>query len=106
MLWLLQQHVILGSNNRRRFLYIRLRGLSTEFHIYVTFVFITLKRFTLLNYFRNEICGSKLRLCPHSDHDEKDTELSSLCSHSKLTYVFDNYFTLWFAVIMSFWCKI
>eukprot|EP00111_Clytia_hemisphaerica_P002798 TCONS_00007881-protein len=53
----------------------------------------------------DDLCNKKLNLpmCPICDEKCDYTTLVDSCSFTKLTYVFDNDFTIVFAIFMSFW---
>ncbi|XP_073982861.1 anoctamin-1-like [Rhodnius prolixus] len=53
----------------------------------------------------NEICSGRvdLKMCPLCDKFCGYWDLRDTCLHSKVTYLFDNYTTVFFAVFMSVW---
>lgn len=53
----------------------------------------------------NEICSGKLNvsMCPLCDKLCDYWNLKSSCLHVRMTYLFDNPTTVFFAVFMSFW---
>uniref|UniRef100_A0AC35U6X5 Anoctamin n=1 Tax=Rhabditophanes sp. KR3021 TaxID=114890 RepID=A0AC35U6X5_9BILA len=59
----------------------------------------------------NDICGtdgigSTTFLCPSCEKYCDFTKLSDSCFYSKLTYIFDNNYTVFFAIIMSIWATL
>ncbi|XP_066905567.1 anoctamin-1 [Halyomorpha halys] len=53
----------------------------------------------------HDICDGKLnvKMCPLCDKFCDYWDLEDTCFHSKITYLFDNYTTVFFAVFMSVW---
>uniref|UniRef100_A0A1B6JRQ4 Anoctamin n=4 Tax=Homalodisca liturata TaxID=320908 RepID=A0A1B6JRQ4_9HEMI len=52
-----------------------------------------------------DICSGKLdaKMCPLCDHFCHYWDITETCSYAKITFLFDNYTTVFFAVFMSFW---
>ena len=52
-----------------------------------------------------EICSgeSNIKMCPLCDHWCDYWDLKDTCVHARLTYLFDNSTTVFFAIFMSFW---
>lgn len=59
--------------------------------------------------FRREICNASgpgsIVLCPMCDKACKYQTLYDSCLFARLTYLFDNPATVFFAIFMSFWGK-
>lgn len=55
----------------------------------------------------NDICNPTLNItmCPQCDSSCDFWKLEETCIQAKVTYLFDNSFTIIFAVFMSFWSK-
>ncbi|KAK9512825.1 hypothetical protein O3M35_001156 [Rhynocoris fuscipes] len=53
----------------------------------------------------NDICTGRLdvKMCPLCDKFCEYVDLHDTCFHAKVTYLFDNYTTVFFAVFMSVW---
>lgn len=60
-------------------------------------------------FFSKEICDIKgpgnITLCPLCDKACQYQTLADSCLFAKLTYLFDNPATVFFAIFMSFWGK-
>ncbi|KAL1140334.1 hypothetical protein AAG570_000266, partial [Ranatra chinensis] len=56
----------------------------------------------------NDICSGKMdvKMCPHCDKFCDYWDLRDTCLHAKVTYLFDNYTTVFFAIFMSFWAAL
>ncbi|XP_045453771.1 anoctamin-5-like [Melitaea cinxia] len=52
-----------------------------------------------------EVCNynSSIKMCPQCDHYCDFWDLKSTCLQSRITYLFDNPTTVFFAIFMSFW---
>lgn len=63
-----------------------------------------------MNIFRKEICDPKgpgnITLCPQCDKACTYTKLIESCKFARLTYLFDNPATVFFAIFMSLWGKL
>lgn len=55
------------------------------------------------DYLSNDICNSKILMCPQCDSVCDYWNLTNACTYSKITYLFDNDLTVVFAVFMSLW---
>lgn len=55
-----------------------------------------------------DICtkNHKIMMCPLCDHWCDYWDLSQTCLHSRVTYLFDNPTTVFFAIFMSFWATL
>ncbi|KAJ8985729.1 hypothetical protein NQ317_014380 [Molorchus minor] len=59
------------------------------------------------NWETYEICRSEILMCPRCHYVHcKYEKLSNSCLHSNLNYIHDNYATMAFAIIISFWSTI
>lgn len=54
---------------------------------------------------RNEICegNSSIKLCPQCDYNCPYLDIRDTCTHTRITYLFDNVTTVLFTVFMCFW---
>ncbi|XP_059619123.1 anoctamin-4 isoform X2 [Phlebotomus argentipes] len=55
-----------------------------------------------------DICGSSMdvKMCPLCDHWCDYWDLKETCLHARVTYLFDNPTTVFFAIFMSFWATL
>lgn len=55
--------------------------------------------------FSEDVCNdnSPVKMCPLCDYWCDYWELKETCLHSRVTYLFDNPTTVFFAIFMSFW---
>lgn len=60
-----------------------------------------------MNYSSEDVCNynSTIKMCPLCDYHCDYWDLKDTCLLSRLTYLFDNPTTVFFAVFMSFWGK-
>ncbi|KAK9737785.1 Calcium-activated chloride channel [Popillia japonica] len=59
------------------------------------------------NHPSEDICNSKnVTMCPLCDHWCDYWDLKETCTHSRITYLFDNATTVFFAIFMSFWAAL
>ncbi|XP_058802461.1 anoctamin-1 isoform X2 [Phymastichus coffea] len=58
------------------------------------------------NELSREICGSNHTMCSLCDNFCSTWSLKDTCFHSKITYLFDNPSTVFFAVFMSLWATL
>ncbi|CAB0030257.1 unnamed protein product [Trichogramma brassicae] len=54
----------------------------------------------------NDVCTSNITMCALCDHFCSTWNLKDTCFHSKVTYLFDNPATVFFAVFMSLWATL
>lgn len=62
----------------------------------------------LMSYFSRDICERRgdIDMCPLCDHWCGYWKLNETCVHAKVTVLFDNPTTVFFAIFMSFWGKL
>ncbi|XP_065163177.1 anoctamin-5 isoform X2 [Atheta coriaria] len=53
-----------------------------------------------------DICNSTIKMCPLCDHWCDYWDLKETCVHARITYLFDNSTTVFFAIFMSFWATL
>ncbi|XP_017775817.1 PREDICTED: anoctamin-1-like [Nicrophorus vespilloides] len=53
-----------------------------------------------------DICNSQISMCPLCDNWCSYWNLSETCVHARITYLFDNPTTVFFAIFMSFWATL
>lgn len=58
------------------------------------------------DYLSEEVCGSKIIMCPQCDINCDFWKLKEACTYTKITYLFDNDLTIFFAGFMSIWSTI
>lgn len=61
----------------------------------------------ITNSCSEDICNPNLgiKMCPLCDHWCGYYDLQETCTHARITYLFDNGTTVFFAIFMSFWGK-
>lgn len=71
--------------------------------------FILIQALTIIITFRREICDpngpGNITLCPMCDKACNYQRLIESCKFARLTYLFDNPATVFFAIFMSLWGK-
>lgn len=60
------------------------------------------------NKVSQDICSAEtdIKMCPLCDHWCDYWDLKETCFHAKVTYLFDNSTTVFFAIFMSFWATL
>lgn len=72
----------------------------------LVFVLVVLCRFVFFFFANSEdICNSEIKMCPLCDNWCDYWDLKETCVHARITYLFDNPTTVFFAIFMSFWGK-
>uniref|UniRef100_A0A3B4GWY8 Anoctamin n=1 Tax=Pundamilia nyererei TaxID=303518 RepID=A0A3B4GWY8_9CICH len=54
----------------------------------------------------NEVCNSNTTMCPLCDKGCKEWQLNDTCSYTKVTLLFDNEGTVFFAMFMAIWATL
>lgn len=72
---------------------------------FVSYFSVPISKLISIFQFSQEVCSGQMNvtMCPLCDKSCNFWSLSMACMHIKVTYLFDNKATVFFAVFMSFW---